>query len=238
MRAEKKMAKNAICNICNTRRVSTTVTGNGLCDLCRIESEWENAHGDYNHEARNAEDAELRKVMELVGSATAVELRELAKGRVANSGKDRKRSEELRAAIVEHANAKLAENATETAGCWECHPELNEAQKVKKTRRASEGPKISRKGQKITVPLIAPGEVKAAVVIAVAGEERAALKILGGGVAVLDVNLGEGLTLHLAWDAEGRYDYPEAYVAPKGGKKKAVRNVAEALRIIRAALAN
>lgn len=215
VRAVREMAKK-ICNICNTRPVDKAAAIQDACVPCYEEGGWENAHQDNDHDT-------LAQVAEAAKTAGAVELRKLApKAGIKNGGKHK--SAELRAMI-------LAAVEAEQAGCWICHPELNEARWTSKTRKASEGEKVSRKGQKINVPLRAPGEVKAAVVIRAAGEERATLRILGGMVAVLDVDLG-GVTLHLAWDADGRYDYAEAYVK-EGDKKKAVRNVAEALRIIK-----
>lgn len=208
------MAKK-ICNICNIRPVSQEIR-NDMCDLCRIEGEWENTHNDDSHEF-------LAGLAESVKTAGAVELRKLARqAGVKNAGQHK--SAELRPMVNDAIEAAMV-------GCWICHPELNKAQMVAKVRKAPEGERRSRKGQIINVPLRAPGELKAAVVIKAAGEERATLTILGGSVAVLDVNL-DGVTLHLAWDAKGRYDYAEAYVNV-GGKKKAVRNVAEALRIIK-----
>lgn len=211
------MAKK-ICNICNTRPVSK----GGLqdaCDPCWDEGGWENTHNDNHHD-------ELSEVAEAARTAGAVELRKLApKAGIKNGAKHK--SAELRAMI-------LAAVEREQTGCWICHPELNEARmekKIRKPRKASEGERPSRKGQKINVPLRARGEAKAAVVIKAAGEEKAALNSLMGGAVSLTVALRDGVTLYLAWDAEGRYDYAEAYVSV-GGKKKAVRNVAEALRII------
>lgn len=227
VRAVRKMAKK-ICNICNIRPVDRMAAIPDACVPCYEEGSWENQHQDSDHSAL-IDLAEAVKATKRDRSgaevfvAGAVELRRLAqKVGVKNAGKHK--SAELRALI-------LAAVEAEQDGCWICHPELNEALQTPKTRKASEGERPSRKGQKINVPLRAAGEVKALVVIKAAGEERATLRILGGMVAVLDVDLGHA-TLHLAWDAEGRYDYAEAYVK-EGDKKKAVRNVAEALRIIK-----
>jgi len=210
------MAKK-ICNICNIRPVDPSAGIEGACHPCYDEGGWENAHTDGDHDG-------LQAILETLDETGAVALRKLAGNphiKVKNASKFK--SVELRQKIREAIEA-------EKDGCWICHPELNEAQKTKKTRKATDGERPSRKGQKINVPLRAPGEVKAAVVIKAAGEDKATLRILGGMVAVLDVNLGHA-TLHLAWDADGRYDYAEAFVNADG-KKKAVRNVAEALRII------
>lgn len=214
VRAVREMAKK-ICNICNVRPVDRMAAIEDACVPCYEEGGWENAHQDNGHD-------ELNEVLAKLDETGAVELRKLApKHGVKNAGKFK--SAELREMI------RVAIRR-ETVGCWICFPELNEAQKVKKTRTPSEV-KVSRKGQKINVPLRAPGELKAAVVIRAAGEDRVTLRVIGDA-ATLDVDLGNGHTLHLAWDGAGRYDYAEAFVSV-GGKRKAVRNVAEALRIIK-----
>lgn len=208
-----------LCNICNIRPVDKAAGIDDACVPCYEEGGWENAHSDNAHEALSA-------VAEDAKTAGAVELRKIApKAGIKSAAKYK--SAELRAMILEAVER-------EQTGCWICHPELNEAQKTPRAprKRAASVVGISRKGQKINVPLRAPGELKAQVVIRAAGEERAALTMLGGGVCVLDVSIDGTTTLHLAWDADGRYDYPRAYVA-QNGKRKSVRNVAEALRLIK-----
>lgn len=206
------MAKE-ICNICNKRPVSREVR-NQMCDPCRIESEWENEHSDRGHSF-------LSGVAEAAKTVGAVELRKLApKAGIKNAGQHK--SAELRVLI-------LAAVETEQAGCWECHPELNEAQMEPKTRKAPEGERPSRKGQVINVPLRAQAEVKAAVVVKAAPAAQVYVNKNGSATLKLELN---GLKLELAWDADGRYDYP-ASSATLGGKSRKVRNVAEALRLIR-----
>lgn len=208
------MAKK-ICNICNVRPVNKNAGIEDACMPCYDEGGWENTHDDREHDRLN----EVAEKLEGVG---AVELRKLAKGIVLNPAKYR--SAELRELMRKEID-------NECAGCWICHPELNEAQRTPKTRKASEGERPSRKGQKITVPLRASGTEKAKVVIGIVGEERVKLNVRNGEGCTLDVNLDGGLFLHLAWDHDGRYDYAEAYVL-RGGKRTTVRNVAEALRIV------
>jgi len=201
VRAVREMAKE-ICNICNIRPVSREIR-NQMCDLCRIEGEWENEHSDRTHDY-------LSTVAEDAKAASAVELRKLApKVGIKNAGQHK--SAELREMILKAVEEALA-------GCWMCHPELNEAQMPVKVRATGE--RASRKGQIINVPLRAPGEIKAAVVVKVAP------------TATVHVQKAGSLKLHLAWDAEGCYDYA-ASSATVGGKVRKVRNVAEALRLIR-----
>lgn len=200
------------CDICNKRPVSREVS-NDMCDLCRIEGEWENEHSDRAH-------GYLAAVAEDAKTAGAVELRKLApKAGIKNAGQHK--SAELRALILN----KVEEAQT---GCWICHPELNEALMEPKTRKASEGERPSRKGQKINVPLRAPGEIKAAVVVKAA--PTATVHVAKNGSATLHLEQG-ALQLDLAWTAEGGYDYPNS-TATVAGKSRKVRNVAEALRLI------
>jgi len=196
---------------------------------CYVEGGWENTHSDGAHDVLTVLGAKVNEfTRDRTGAKVfvtgAVELRKLApKAGIKNAAKHK--SAELRGMILDAIRL-------EQDGCWICHPELNEALKVAKTRTATTGERISRKGQKINVPLRAPGELKAHVVLRAAnvGEKRAKLQILGLGAAILDIDLGHA-TLHLAWDAEGRYDYAEARFT-KNGKSSKVRNVAEALRLI------
>ena len=207
------MAKK-ICNICNTRPVSK----GGLqdaCDPCWDEGGWENTHNDNHHD-------ELSEVAEAAKTAGAVELRKLApKARIKNGAKHK--SAELRALI-------LAAVEEEQTGCWICHPELNEAQKMKKTRKASDGERPSRKGQTITVPLRALGEAKAAVVVNAAPEAPIKVEREKYGTVRLDLTT-PNFVLILAWDEQGRYNY-DGSMASVGGKAKKVRNVKEALRLL------
>lgn len=216
-----------LCNICNTRPVDKSIGISDMCVPCFEEGGWENSHGDRNHDGLTEV---LTAVMETQKDRTgadayvvgAVELRKLApKAGVKNAAK--MKSAELRAEIL-----RVVE--VEQAGCWICHPELNEAQKVSKTRAPSTGEKKSRVGQKINVPLRAPGELKAAVV------ERAAVNLPvqvssnKDGSVTLDITTPTFVMI-LAWDALGRYDYDRS-VASVNGRAKKVRNVAEALRLI------
>jgi hypothetical protein len=216
-----------LCNICNTRPVDSAAGISGACVPCYEEGGWENAHQDNNH---NGLTEVLRAVMETEKDRTgadvykigAVELRKVAqKAKVKNAAKFK--SAELRAEILRTVEV-------EQAGCWICHPELNEAQKVSKTRAPSIGEKKSRVGQKINVPLRAPGELKAAVV------ERAAVNLPvqvssnKDGSVTLDITTPT-FVMVLAWDRLGRYDYDRS-VASVNGKAKKVRNVAEALRLL------
>ncbi len=221
------MAKK-MCIDCGIRPQTAKVSGPELCEPCYEFGGHENTHDGQQHAELTAlQDRIIATEKDRTGADVylvgAVELRKLA-GQAGVKSAAKFKSAELRVKIIEAIE-------TEQAGCWVCHPGLDQ-RTTPKARKASEGERPSRKGQIINVPLRAPGEVKAQVVIKAAGEERATLKVLGGGVCVLDVNVGDGITLHLAWDVEGRYDYAEAYVKV-GAKQKAVRNVAEALRIIR-----
>lgn len=201
------MAKK-ICNICNERPVSKIVL-NGLCDPCREEGEWENAHSDHAHE-------DFGQLAEAAKTASAVELRKLApKAGIRNAGQHK--SAELRTMIAEAIEEMQH-------GCWICHPELNEARMTVKSERPS------RKGQVINVPLRAPGEIKAAVVQKRA--PQAQIIVNRDGTVKLDLTT-PSFVLILAWDVEGGYDYPNS-VAVVAGKKRKVRNVAEALRLIAA----
>lgn len=202
-----------LCNICNTRPVDAAAGISDACVPCYDEGTWENQHQDDRHD-------ELNEILAGLGTAGAVELRKLApRAGVKNAGQFK--SAELRVKIRE------AIEATE-AGCWICHLELNEARKPK--RAASTGEKKSRVGQKINVPMRAPGELKAAVVVKAAGESNCVLQVLGGDIAVLEVQMNS-VTIRLAWDAFGRYDYASSAASVNGHTKK-VRNVAEALRLI------
>jgi len=204
-----------LCNTCNTRPVDKAAGISDACVPCYEEGGWENCHGDRDHDG-------LQVILAALETAGAVELRKLApKAGVKNAGQHK--SAELREIIREAIR-------TEIAGCWICFPELNEAQKVSKTRAPSTGEKKSRVGQVINVPLRAPGELKAAVV------ERAAVNLPvqvssnKDGSVTLDITTPTFVMI-LAWDALGRYDY-ERSVASINGKAKKVRNVAEALRLI------
>lgn len=206
------MAKK-ICNLCNTRPVSRDGLNGETCVPCYEEGGWENAHQDNSHDA-------LTELAEAAKTAGAVELRKLApKANVKNGGKHK--SAELRAMI-------LAAVENEQAGCWICHPELNEAQRTP-TRKASEGERPSRKGQVINVPLRAPGEVKAEITMKKIGKVQQSNISTSAGNVILSVTL-VGLTLRLVWDAEGHYNYA-ASSATLDGQARKVRNVAEALRI-------
>jgi hypothetical protein len=215
-----------LCNICNTRPVDRAAGIEDSCVPCYEEGAWENTHQDEAHESLREV---LASVMETEKDRTgadvykigAVELRKVAgKAGVKNAAKFK--SAELRAEIV-----RVVE--TETAGCWICHPELNDAQKTSK-RAAQTGDRKSRVGQVINVPLRAPGEAKAAVV------ERAAVNLPvqvssnKDGSVTLDITTPTFVMI-LAWDSYGRYDYARS-VASVNGKAKKVRNVAEALRLI------
>jgi hypothetical protein len=208
-----------LCNICNTRPVDRMAGIPDACVPCYEEGGWENSHQDNAHE----EYAQLREQAEKAG---AVELRKLAGNRlieIKNAAKHK--SAELREMVIAKIDA-------ERFGCWICHPELNEAQKVSKVRAPSTGEKKSRVGQVINVPLRAPGEAKAAVVVAKipAGLTPVVTSELGGTVTlVIDA---PAFVMTLAWDALGRYDYDRS-VANFDGKVRKVRNVAEALRMAR-----
>jgi len=217
MRAEKKMSRNT-CTICGEAPAASP-TGES-CIACYDLGGHENSHNDNGHD-------ELNELLGKLPSLGAVELREAAKGKVKNTGKDRMRSEALRLALSDYVGVEID-------GCWVCRPELVPAAPKHIRRSAPTTERPSRKGQKINVPLRAPGELKAAVVIAAAGEERSFLNSLGGGVCSLDVNLPD-FSIHLSWDGEGRFDYEESHVRVGSGKTKKVRNVAEALRWIKAA---
>lgn len=203
-----------LCNICNTRPADPAAAVTDMCVPCFEEGGWENEHGDERHDERN----EILLALETAG---AVELRKLApKVGIKNAGQHK--SAQLREMIREAIIA-------ETQLCWICHPELNKAKRTK--RAASEGPKISRKGQKINVPLTAPGEVKAAVVVRAAGEKAPVqVESESGGTVKLEITTPT-FVLTLAWDAMGRYDYDRAVASVKGRSRK-VRNVAEALRLL------
>lgn len=208
------MAKK-ICNICNTRPVDKSAGIQDACVPCYEEGAWENQHSDSGHDSLSA-------VAEAAKTAGAVELRKLApKAGIKNAGQHK--SAELREMIL-----KAIE--TEQAGCWICHPELNEAQMEDATIINFVKPeRASRKGQIINVPLRAPGEVKAAVVAKAAPEARVETEKFG--TVRLDLTTS-AFVLILAWDAEGRYDYSRS-VAVVDGKARKVRNVAEALRLIK-----
>ena len=211
VRAVREMAKK-ICNICNTRPVDKNAGIQDACVPCYEEGGWENAHSDGAHDS-------LTKLAEDAKTAGAVELRKLApKAGIKNAGQHK--SAELRVMIL-----KAIEE--EQAGCWICFPELNEAQMEPKVRATGE--RASRKGQIINVPLRAPGEIKAGVVVKAA--PAATVHVAKNGSATLNLEIG-GLKLRLAWDAEGCYDYM-ASSATIMGKSRKVRNVAEALRLIR-----
>lgn len=217
-----------LCNICNTRPVDRAAGVSDMCVPCSEEGGWENTHQDRNHDGLTEL---LASVMETEKDRTgadvykigAVELRKLApKAGVKNAAKFK--SAELRAEIL-----RVVE--VEQRGCWMCHPELNEAQKVSKGRAPSTGEKKSRVGQVINVPLRAPGELKAAVVVRKAPESLPVqVSSNKDGSVTLDITTPD-FVLILGWDHLGRYDY-ERSVASIGGKAKKVRNVAEALRLI------
>lgn len=203
-----------ICNICNIRPVDKNAGIQDACMPCYEEGGWENAHSDNAHDT-------LTEVAEAAKTASAVELRKLApKAGIKNAGQHK--SAELRAMIVDAVEA-------EQTGCWICHPELNEAQRTPKTRKASTGERPSRVGQVINVPLRAPGEVKAEVTMKKIGKPQASNISTSAGNVVLSVTL-VGLTLRLVWDAEGHYNYAASSATLDGNPRK-VRNVAEALRI-------
>lgn len=207
------MAKE-ICNICNKRPVDSKAGISDACVPCYEEGAWENQHQDDSHDFLNG-------VAEAAKTAGAVELRRLARqAGIKNAGQHK--SAELRAMVADAIGA-------ETAGCWICDPGLNEAQMEDAT--IINFPRKSRKGQVINVPLRAPGEIKAAVVVKAA--PAAEVEVARDGSATLQLDL-DGLKLHLAWDAEGCYDYA-ASSATLGGKSRKVRNVAEALRLIKGA---
>lgn len=208
------MAKK-LCTICGTAPANSP-TGES-CIPCYEYAADENSHNDNNHDG-------LNELFEKLPSLGAVALRQVAKGKVKNTGKDRMRSQDLRNAISNFITG-------ETEGCLVCHPQRQNIAKPKIKRSAPVTDRPSRKGQKINVPLRAPGAVKAAVVIAAAGEERSFLTSLAGGMWSLDVNFPQ-FSIHLSWDEEGRFDYEQSYVRVGTGKTKKVRNVAEALRWI------
>lgn len=217
------MAKDK-CGICKTRAEATraqqekygVIFGKGMCIACHEEGTWENEHNDNGHD-------KLPGMIEEINAAGARQLREIAKRiqNVKNYGT--MSADVLRAELLKRC-------ADEAACCWICQPELNRA--LKPVR--AEGERASRKGQKINVPLIAPGEVKAAVVIKKADEENCELLSLPSDAVRLIVRLA-GLELRLAWDFRGNYDYEESYAITEGNANKKVRNVAEALRMIEAA---
>jgi len=185
------------------------------CVPCYEEGGWENQHSDSAHDT-------LSTVADAAKTAGAVELRKLApKAGIKNAGQHK--SAELREMILKAIEA-------EQAGCWICHPELNEARMEDATIINFVKPeRASRKGQIINVPLRAPGEVKAAVVAKAAPEARVETEKFG--TVRLDLTTS-AFVLILAWDAEGRYDYSRS-VAVVDGKARKVRNVAEALRLIK-----
>lgn len=216
-----------ICNICNTRPVDKAAAIPDSCVPCYEEGGWENAHSDNSHDLLSGILAKIAEVKhDRTGAESfvvgAVELRTLARqAGIKNAGQHK--SAELRAMIKDAIEA-------EQAGCWICHPELNEAQRPAKTRKASTGERPSRVGQVINVPLRAPGEVKAEVTMKKIGKPQASNISTSGGNVVLSVTL-VGFTLRLVWDAEGHYNYA-ASSATLDGQARKVRNVAEALRIV------
>lgn len=215
------MAKK-ICDICKVRPADTKVIS-GMCAPCYDEGSWENQHQDDGHDELADIATKAMWQVEGVYQTGAVELRKLApKVGIKNAGKHK--SAELRQMIV----AAVVEAQS---GCWICHPELNEAKRERKTRKAPEGERPSRKGQVINVPLRAMGEEKAEVVRRKLAEAKITGKVSREfGSVVLTVK-AKDVEVKLAWLLSGPYLYEDSSVTV-GGKSKKVRNVAEALRIL------
>lgn len=206
-----------ICNICNIRPVDKAAGIDDACVPCYEEGAWENAHNDGDHDG-------LQAILKGLDETGAVALRKLAGNphiKIKNAAKFK--SAELRVLIREAIEQ-------EQHGCWICHPELNEAQKAKKRRKASTAERPSRKGQKIHVPLRATGEEKAAEVAKAAPNAPVKVEREKYGTVRLDITTPT-FVLILAWDERGRYNYAGS-VASVGGKQKKVRNVSEALRML------
>ena len=226
VRAVREMARK-LCNICNKRPVDRAADVPDMCFPCAEEGGWENTHGDRNHDGLIEL---LATVMETEKDRTgadaykigAVELRKLApKAGVKNAAKFK--SAELRAEIV-----RVVE--VEQAGCWICHPELNQAQKVTKGRAASTGERPSRAGQVINVPLRASGVTKAAVVTAKAPKDLPAVVKTEDLWTTLEITAPD-FTIVLVWNPFGNYDYLRSSFTANGTVKR-IRNVAEALRLL------
>jgi hypothetical protein len=126
-------------------------------------------------------------------------------------------------------DAYKAQLREETARCWICHPELNEATKPYTTRQGT-----SRAGIVIHVTIRAAGETKAAEtqaqIEAIGGEGEFKFKIATakktGEVAFTAT--GGKQEFILFWDARGRFIGGSVR---ENGKTRKVRNVAEVLRI-------
>lgn len=202
-----------VCNICKTRPIDKEASVQDACLLCATEGEWENTHTDGSHE-------KLAQLVDQIDIFTAVELRKAA------SSAGVKNAAKYKSAQLRELFAKAI--ADERKGCWICYPELNEAQRTTKARVTGE--RFSRKGQVIHVPLRAPGEEKAAVIVKAAPGAPIQIFTEKQGTVRLDLTT-PSFVLILAWDAKGRYDYDRS-VAAVGGKQKKVRNVSEALRIL------
>lgn len=112
--------------------------------------------------------------------------------------------------------------------CWVCHPELDET-KVEYTPRRG----TSRLGMVINVPQRAPGQEKAAVLLA---------RITNGATQFSDTDVKiatkKGVTtlkvadFTCAWDEQGRWTYGGTSYTDDNGRARRIRNAAEFLRLV------
>lgn len=115
-----------LCTLCNSRPVGYGTNGDqahaismGYCTPCLTEAEWENVHNDEDHDGMLA----------------------TPEGQVPQgwfwSAQDK--------LSMEEKLAQVAETRKYAAACWECHPELNEAQRPytprTRTQPASQAPR-------------------------------------------------------------------------------------------------
>jgi len=84
--------------------------------------------------------------------------------------------------------------------------------------------------RKATIPPKGTGREKANVVASAARKAPAKIWTEQGGAVRLRIT-GKGVALTVYWDPEGRYDYDRSEAVIDGRKRK-VRNAAEAMRLL------
>lgn len=126
-------------------------------------------------------------------------------------------------------DAYKAEMAAESAECWVCRPELNEAARDYAPRQGT-----SRAGMIINVPIREAGQVKAKVVqdrlSADVQNNRFTIKVSTArksGIVTLTASSAQE-SFSLTWDDRGRFT---GGTVTENGKVRKVRNVAEVLRL-------